>query len=442
MKVRAKIKLFPHQMEYVMSEHPRTAIIAGYGAGKTYSNVQKTLRLLSLRNKQGIKNALIFYAAPTYDLIYSTYYIELIETLDRYRIKYHEDKQHHSIIIDAPELKGVVKLISLDKYKNLVGFTATDGILDEFDVLPVERQKATWTRALARLRGCENGTLSITTTPEGHKYCYELYKAGIIHQITASSEDNKSLPESFINDLYDCYDEAHVQMYIKGQYTNLAGLRAMYNYREEMLIDPIDVSKIGRQITVGMDFNVNPFCMTVSYMAAPKHKITFDEFYIRNAGGADGYGSFTDKAMMLLLQKYPNRWYQQNIDPSIPDHQLYDITVCPDMTGVARKTSSSITDIVILKKYLVKVVGTVNPPVSARIKIANIAMQKGIWQITKNCKNLIQDFEMCVTDEHGELLKDESKVSKDRTHILDACTYDVYQTFKDEIFTKKYGKAM
>lgn len=432
MKVKAIIGLYPHQKAYVLSKHPRPAIVAGYGAGKTFGNVMRTLYLLELR--QG--KAFIFYAAPTYDLIYSTYYIELLETLDIYRIKYHEDKQHHSIIIDTPELRGTIKLISLEKYKNLIGFTATDGILDEFDTIALDRQKAIWTRALARLRGAKDGTLSITTTPEGHKYVYELSKTGKISQITACTEDNKSLPDSFIADLYECYDEAHVQMYIKGEYVNLAGLRAMYNYREELLIPPIDPANIPHNLTVGMDFNVNPFCLTISYEDEKGNLITFDELYIRNAGGCEGYGSFTDKAMMLLLQKYPNLWYQSNVDNTVA--KIHTITIAPDMTGIARKTQSNITDITILRKYGCTIIGTVNPPVSSRLKIANIAVQKGLWKLCSNCKNLIQDIEMCVTDEHGEL----DKTDKTLTHMLDAATYPVFQKYKHLIFTPPKGKEL
>ena len=432
MKVRAKVKLYKHQADFILSKHPRPALISGYGGGKTYAAVHKTLYLLKLRNTK----AFIFYAAPTYDLIYSTYYPVLIEAFDRYNISYTEDKKYHSIKVTTPELKGVIKLVSLDKYKNLVGFTATDGILDEFDVLPLDRQKAIWTRALARLRGCENGTLSITTTPEGHKYCYMLKKQGIISQITASTRDNKSLPESFINDLLNCYDEAHVQMYVEGQYVNLAGLRAMYNYREELLIDPIPREQIPHNLIVGMDFNVDPFCLTVSFLNEKSELITFDYLYIVNAGGADGYDSYTDKTMMLLLQRYPNQWYRANIDDTVD--RVFHITIAPDMTGNQRETQSKFTDIGILRKYMVEIVGTRNPAPSIRLKIANIAMQKGLWKVTKNCEKLIQDFEMCVTDEHGELVK------KDRmlTHMLDAATYPVFEQFKELLLNYRKGIAI
>ena len=433
MKVRVKVPLYKHQRDYVLSKHPRPCICAGYGSGKTYSNVHRTLYLLKLRKGK----AFIFYAAPTYDLIYSTYYIELIETLDKFRIRYHEDKQHHSILIDTPELKGTIKLVSLEKYKNLIGFTATDGILDEFDTIALERQKAIWTRALARLRGAENGTLAITTTPEGHKYVYQLHKSGKIMQITAATTDNKSLPQSFIDDMMECYDDAHIAMYVYGQYMNLAGLRAMYNYREEDLIKPIAQADIPNQLLIGMDFNVDPFCLTVSFINALGYLITFDEMRIRNAAGADGYDSFTDKTMMLLLQRYPNQWYKAHIDESVT--KVYDITIAPDATGSQRETQAKYTDIGILKRYGVKILADkTNPPAGSRMKLANIAMQKGLWQITENCKHLCQDMEMCVTDELGELKKDD----KELTHMLDAATYPVFQTFKDILFKRKSSKEL
>jgi hypothetical protein len=430
MKVRAKIKLYPHQKEYVLSKHPRTAIIAGYASGKTYANVRKTLHLLELREGQ----AFIFYAAPTYDIIHATYYAELIEAFDLYNIAYHEDKQHHEINVLTPELKGTIKLVSMEKWQNLVAFNATDGILDEFDVISIDRQRRIWTRALARLRKCANATLSITTTPEGHKLCYELWKAGKIKKISASTEDNHSLEKTYIDSLYDCFDEVHIQLYVKGEFVNLNGLRAMYNYREEMLIAPIDTADIPHNLIVGMDFNVNPFCLTISFEDKDKNLITFDELYIRNAAGCEGYGSFTDKAMMLLLQKYPNLWYQSNVDSAVG--KIHTITIAPDMTGIARKTQSNITDIAILRKYGCTIIGTVNPPVSSRLKIANMAFQKGLWKLCSNCKNLIQDIEMCVTDEHGEL----DKTDKTLTHVLDAATYPVFQKYKHLIFTQKHGR--
>lgn len=442
MKIKIRIKLLKHQLEYVTSTHRHPALVGGYGSGKTFSNIMRCLHLL--KKRKGKAN--IIYGAPTLGIIKKTFLRDFRATLNKLHIPFKENKSEHYIEILRGKFKGVVNYLSLDNPDYLIAYNATDVILDEFDVLRYKDQEEVWKNAIARARACEDASVSITTTPEGYKYTYELSKKGIIAQRTVATNLNKHLPAAYIESLLANYDEAHTQMYFCGEYINLNGLRAMYNYREELLLDPINIDSIPTQLSVGMDFNVNPFCLTVSYMApakyengietAPPYKITFDEFYIRNAGGCDGYGSFTDKAMMLLLQKYPNLWYQQNIDQNVP--KLYNITICPDMTGIARKTQSNITDINILRKYGVAIQGTANPPVSSRIKVANIAMQKGLWKVTSNCVNLIRDMEMCVTDEHGELIKEDS----DRTHILDAVTYDVFQTYRELIFKKPQGNRI
>ena len=418
----ARFSLYPHQGEYVTSKHPHPALVGGYGSGKTYSNIHRTLNLLERRNKEKVK-PFIFYAAPTYDIINTTYYPDLIEMLELLEIEYTENKALKQIIVTQKKLAGKIKLVSLDNFKYLVGFNATDGILDEFDVIPHSRQEATWTRSLARLRGCDNATLSISTTPEGYKYVYQLAAEGKIHQITAATSDNKHLPNSYIQDLLNNYDEQHIEMYFKGRYVNLTGLRALYNYKRDALIEPIPYSELPNTLTVGMDFNVDPFCATMSCFMGSQ-KITFDEFYVRNTGGASGYESYTDKTANMILSKYPNNYYNKHVLNGTAK-RTFDIVIRPDMTGGARKTAAGLTDINILKKYNLTIEGSRNPIVSERLKVSNIALSKGSWMITKNCKELVKDCEFVVTDKYGEIQDDD----KLRGHLLDAVTYDVFRDF-------------
>ena len=93
-----------------------------------------------------------------------------------------------------------------------------------------------------------------------------------------------------------------------------------------------------------------------------------------------------------------------------------------------------------MKKYGITIRGTSNPLACTRLKVANAALQKGLWLVTRNCENLIRDFEMCVTDEFGELKK--KGIDSDRTHMLDATTYDVFQSFKELIYKKPEWKEI
>jgi len=430
-RIKPIITLYPHQHDYVMSKHLHPAIIAGYGSGKTYANIQRILHLLEIRKG----HAFIFYAAPTYDLINSSFLPDFLETLELYGIRYKANRQEHTITITEPTLKGIIKYISLDNYKNLVAFNATDGILDEFDILTYERQKAVWVRALARLRACEDATLSITSTPEGFKLCYELYTAGKIRQIQASTRDNKSLPQSFIDEMMDNYDAPHQAMYIEGNYVNLNGLRAIYAFDRSRVIPAVWPDEIPHDLTVGMDFNVDPFCMTISYMTKDGIKITFDEFFIRNLGNSSPYASYTDKALNMLLTKYPNRYYNLNM---IKGDKHFNIKVRPDMTGNARDTTGNLSDLAILKQYELPYEGQHHLPVPTRLMVANTAMNTGKWLITENCKELIKDLDQVVTDSHGEIQKGDDM----RTHLLDAVTYDVYMEFKHLVFKPQRARVL
>jgi len=88
-RIKPIIKLYPHQLEYVTSEHLHPSLISGYGSGKTFANIQRILALLERRKGK----AFIFYAAPTFDLINSSFLPDFLETLDTYGIRYKTNKQ-------------------------------------------------------------------------------------------------------------------------------------------------------------------------------------------------------------------------------------------------------------------------------------------------------------------------------------------------------------
>jgi len=424
-KLVARVKLYPHQYEFINSDHPFTVLLGGYGSGKTFTVIRKIFECLQRRNRELVAHPYVVYGAPTYDLVNTIWYPDFIQFLEEMQIRYDEEKKNRSIYIKEPGLKGTVKYLTLNNPERIIGFNATDILYDEFEILPIKKQDIAWKNGLARLRGCENGTLSIATTPEGHKKIYQLHNDGKIHLIRASTTDNKTLPQSYIDELFNNYDDLHQQMYINGEFVNLAGTKAIYQFKREDLLPAVDPSEIPDDLTVGMDFNVDPFCSTISGFFSGV-KLTFDEFYLRNLGGTGGYESYTDKTCHHILDKYPNHyWWANKLNQDIK-RRYHSIKVRPDMTGGARKTSAGITDIDILRRYGFEVEGSrSNPYVPDRLKICNVAMAKGIWKITDNCKELIKDLESVIVDEHGEIVKGDNM----RTHLLDAATYDAYRCF-------------
>lgn len=423
MGLAANVELYDHQADFVETDHLHPAIIGGYGCGKTFAVIMRILERIRLRNEQKVSNPLIAYGAPTHDLVNTIFLPDFLNMLRMMRIKFDEHKGDRMIVLKNRGLKGTVKYLTLNNPERIVGFSAADIIYDETGILPMKTQALAWKNGLARLRQCDGGTLAIATTPEGLKKEYELIEEGKLQLINASTLQNKHLPQSYIDELISNYDEQHQQMYVHGKFVNLMGSKAIYQPVE--YIEPLKPDETPHEITLGIDFNVDPFCVAVSGFVKGV-KITFDEFYIRNLGGADGYASYTDKAMGIVLQRYPNLYWREAKKMPMQTN-CYNITARPDMTGGARKTAAGITDIQIINKHGITLDPTSqsNPYVTDRLKISNIAIAKGLWKITKNCEQLKKDVDNVVTDEFGEIIKED----KMRTHMLDAVTYDVYRDF-------------
>jgi len=160
-------------------------------------------------------------------------------------------------------------------------------------------------------------------------------------------------------------------------------------------------------------------------------KITFDEFYIRNQGAVNGYSSYVDKALNMLLNKYPNATFalmkEKTLDNKV--NKVYTLMARPDATGRNRNVSAAITPLMEIKSYGIGLEAFINnnPAVTDRLNVANTALSKGNALITENCVNLIEDIEKVTVDQYGEI--DKKNNDKMRTHILDAWTYDVYWEF-------------
>ena len=104
-----------------------------------------------------------------------------------------------------------------------------------------------------------------------------------------------------------------------------------------------------------------------------------------------------------------------------------DIAIYPDMTGIKRQTSATIgiNDIVILRKYGFRVIGTENSFVRDGLLVTNKAIEDKQVLITKNCEPLIVDLDQNILDEHGEI----DKSDPTKTHMGEGFRYLVTREF-------------
>ena len=215
----------------------------------------------------------------------------------------------------------------MDNPGNIVGFKIGHALLDEFDLLALQKALLTWRKVQARMRynvdGLRNG-IDIATTPEGFKATYQLFvKAvrdnpklaasyGIVHGSTYQNE--KNLPDDYIQSLLDSYPPQLISAYLKGQFVNLNSGSVYPNF-DRKLNHTNEQIKEHEPLHVGMDFNVNR-------MAAVVHVV--------RDGEPMALGELTKiadtPAMIAALQER---------------YKGHHITVYPDASGNSRKTVNS-----------------------------------------------------------------------------------------------------
>ncbi len=220
-----------HQWEFISCVGRIKALVAGYGAGKTYAFLFETLKQhLSNRNSQGISRGWIIY--PTFDLaedLFIAPFTQLLECLDL-SFKYNKASRLLTTVY------GTIRLFSLQTPARMVGAELTYVGFDEFDTDTGENAYLAYQKALGRLRGAAQACLYIVTTPEGFKTTYRLFveeNNGDKVLIKAKTTDNPFLPCEYIQTLEAQYDKQLIKQYIKGEFVNLNNAAAYYAFERQ-----------------------------------------------------------------------------------------------------------------------------------------------------------------------------------------------------------------
>lgn len=396
MQVKSDIPVLEHQHQFAIDRNKNSAIVGGFGSGKSMADVHRVLDRLKWREW-----AVVPVVAPTYQLLNDVNIPDFVNFFDDYNIPYAFNKSERKMIIKHGSLTGEVWFRSADKPERFVGFDATDIIIDEYDILRPDQQRDLYIKCLSRLRGAKDATLGISTTPEGFKETYELFhKKKIGSLIRAKTTDNPFLPEDYIDSLYAQYDEMLVKQYINAEFVNINGMQAYYAYGRDKNHKRIDITNED-EIGIGMDFNVEKMCAELFIHDSARKKLHFfDEIILKNT--AD-----TEKMCQVIKEKYPGKRYN----------------VYPDATGKKRTTNATQSDIAILKKNgFVVYARSANPFVRDRLQAANVKLEKAEVTVdVDRCPDLVEDFEKVTRDKHGEIDKSDSKL----THSSDAATYPI-----------------
>lgn len=341
-----EITLTVPQTRFFVCDARYVAAVAGFGSGKTQVAVARCLS-----RKLEYPDINLAYLAPTYSLIRDIFYPYISEALSAIDLPFKINKSENKVHIQG---HGDIICRTMDNPDMIVGWEAGDAFLDEFDILKTDKAHQVMRKLSARLRqkfpdGKKNQRY-VTTTPEGFKATYELFKkdplpdSELIQMSTYSNAHN--LPDDYIDGLIALYPEQLIKAYLEGEFVNLQAGTVYYSF-DRMRHRSTYVAKPREPVHIGMDFNVMDMCASAWIRRDAKlHAV--DEFM----GLRD-----TPDMCDAILEAYPE----------------HKITVYPDASGKGTTSkSASVSDIKILKDagFIVRA-NNKNPLIKNRVSSVN-----------------------------------------------------------------------
>jgi hypothetical protein len=381
------------QARFIAMPQKFKAFVAGFGSGKTWVGGAGLCKHAWEWPKVNSG-----YFAPTYPQIRDIFYPTIDEVAFDWGLstKIHEtNKEIH--LFAGRQYRSTILCRSMDKPGEIVGFKIGKALIDELDVMKLEKAATAWRKIIARMRvkmdGLPNG-IDVTTTPEGFKFVYQQFVKqlrdhpehrqmyGLIHASTYDNEIN--LPDDYIDSLRASYPPQLIEAYLRGMFVNLASGSVYPNF-DRRLNHTSERIKEGEALHVGMDFNVLRMtaCVNVVRDGLP---LTLAEL----TGVRD-----TPDMARLLKERFKDKGHA--------------VKIYPDASG--QNTSSknaSESDLTILRQAGFQIeVDHSNPAVKDRVNAYNamILNDKGERRFRINtdaCPVTTEALEQQVWDKNGE----------------------------------------
>ena len=391
---------YDHQWKFLTSKKPINGLVGGFGSGKTYIFLKKTLaNHLTKVNSEGKSNGWIIY--PTYDFADEMCIQPFIDMLQEYNIDYEYNIAKHRIITGY----GTVKVYQLQAPQRIIGASLNYIGFDEFDVESWKNCDVAFKKAIGRMRGSEDTEIYIVTSPEGFHYTHKIFVEDYNEDrflVHGKTTDNKALPESYIRLLESTYPKPLLEAYRDGKFVNLTALSTYYNFRRTDHVKKVKYNP-SLPIHIGMDFNLFPITCTLLHYSENSHpKVqVFDEIELHYGGGNE---ILTETLIREIKSKYPNKRY----------------IAYPDPAGKSRSTSSLHSDHDLLRKASFELrVKPAAPRIADSVNAVNKAFENDII-IDPKCKGLITDLEQVTNMPNSRQI---NKKDSNRTHFTDGFRY-------------------
>lgn len=403
------IDVLPHQAAFLESKHKHTALIGGYGSGKTQGGIIKVIAM-----KLKYPKIPVAYYMPTYGLIEDVAFERFEEIFNLLNMKYRLNQSKY--FYETPYGKIIMR--SLNNPERIVGYEVGYSLIDETDLLSTDNMTIAFNKIIARNRkklpnGDQNKT-DVVGTPEGFKWAYKFFvqeqKSNRVI-IKGKTADNPFLPEDYIETLSDSYTPQQLEAYLNGEFVNLTSGNVYHRFdrtknHSNRIIQDKDI------LHIGMDFNVTKM-NAVFHVLDGAIKTAVDE--IINAYD-------TAEMCSLIRERYPK----------------HKVVIYPDASG-ANRNSAGKSDIDILKSagFLVRKLSK-NPFVKDRVNAMNMAFSDSKSNIiyyvnTNTCPSYTEALER-QTYKNGEPDK-----ASGFDHVTEAGGYFIYYDSKNN--NKTWGNS-
>jgi Terminase large subunit, T4likevirus-type, N-terminal len=414
------------QFDFYHSTAKNTAVVAGFGSGKTEGSMFRKLDTMF-----DYPGSNMGYFAPTIPLIKDIFYPKISEELDRRKVRHRILDQKNIVMIPG---YGKIFCKTMDNPDNIVGFEILDAFIDELDILKEAKAVKAYRKIKARCRQkirCKKkqrkfwrkagykgkfkpSQMFVSTTPEGFKATYKLFKkkpikgeknsiylknSKLIQMSTYSNLSN--LPDDYISDLLETYPANLVNAYINGIFVNLVHMPVWCNFDRRYNVSFESVQG-NEPLHIGIDFNVGRGCAVI-YVMREGLPVAVDEI-------VNSYD--TPATIKIIKERYPNN----------------TITVYPDATGKSRKSvNATVSDLALLtdEGWIIKV-RSKNPNIKDRISATNAMFLNGLFERrllvnVLRCPYFTECLEQQVYDNNGVPEKGEGKLDD----IGDAGSYPI-----------------
>jgi len=359
------------------------AYVGGFGSGKTFVGCLDLL--IFFGQNPGTRQG---YFGPSYPSIRDIFFPTFEEAahLMGFTCDIRESNKEVHVRRNG-RYYGTVICRSMDRPSTIIGFKISRALVDEIDTLPKAKAKQAWNKIIARLRlkidGVENG-IGVTTTPEGFMFVYEQFALNPTERysmVQASTYENERyLPEDYIDSLIETYPEGLISAYLDGQFVNLTA-GTVYRSYDRKSNDSSESIQPGEPLLIGMDFNKGKMAACVF--------VKRDQAY----HCVDEVKEGLDTPWMADL--IHERWQRKG----------HKITIYPDASGQnASSKGASVSDIAILKQkgFSIRAKST-NPRVRDRINSVNKCFETAsVFINSARCPETARCIEQQAYDSNGE----------------------------------------